>query len=120
MPSTKNDEYSRSKFVKKRFKKIKKSGEVDQDITEATDTLTKNRHRKFKCQECTSEFTQTSSLRNHLKVIHCNTKNYQCPECDYKFHNSSNLKRHILKGHSVRSMEKIEYHKEKNTKKFLV
>ena len=49
---------------------------------------------KYSCTECSSKFTQKSSLNTHMK-IHNKRKTHACTECNFKSHTKGNLMVHM-------------------------
>ena len=58
--------------------------------------------KPFKCQHanCSSEFTQKSSLNKHVKVIHGDVDKLQCEICDYATISRAHLEAHVAGVHN--------------------
>ncbi|KAK7475336.1 hypothetical protein BaRGS_00033412, partial [Batillaria attramentaria] len=71
-------------------------------VAESTDTDVKlesgdgsNSKKRYKCWECSAEFSIPSHLTRHAKNKHSVDRPYQCPDCPAAFRRPSDLKRHI-------------------------
>ena len=53
--------------------------------------------RPYKCKDCTSCFTQASSLKFHINSVHAGEKKHKCSVCSWTFARMSHLKRHELR-----------------------
>jgi len=58
---------------------------------------------RYSCSLCSQTFTQTGSLKRHIKSIHEGLR-YSCSQCDYKATTKGHLKIHVQSIH-----EKIRY-----------
>ena len=70
--------------------------EQNQMRKEETAIITKGvkRKRGHECDVCEKRFTQSSSLKAHMR-IHTNEKPYECDVCEKRFSQSSSLKTHM-------------------------
>ena len=49
----------------------------------------------YKCNRCTSAFSQTGHLKAHL-MMHSGETPYKCNQCDYASSYASNLRMHLI------------------------
>lgn len=60
---------------------------------------------KHQCAHCTKYFKKKSTLSDHVKCIHSDTRDHKCTQCDYECKLKSALTRHIRDVH-----QKIKLH----------
>ena len=68
--------------------------------------LHKKRDKSFLCQTCNKTFSQEISLKQHIKCIHEDVRNYQCEQCKKCFHRIRDLRNHVTGVH-----EKVKNYK---------
>ena len=59
------------------------------------------RKKDFKCETCGKTFTQSGSLKVHIRTVHEGQKNYECTMCSKAFGQSGDLSRHVKKIHGI-------------------
>ena len=55
--------------------------------------------KKVPCIQCDKTFSNTSKMREHIKIIHGNVKDKICSLCSYATYSNYNLKLHVSKMH---------------------
>jgi len=56
---------------------------------------------KFPCVFCSGEFSRSSELLTHIRVMHTQAKKmFPCELCDKSFSSDDNLKKHVLRVHA--------------------
>ncbi|XP_050310891.1 zinc finger protein 93-like isoform X2 [Anthonomus grandis grandis] len=55
-------------------------------------------NRKFKCPECSKEFTNRNNIKRHVMVAHCDVR-FLCDTCGQSYTTKRNLRIHIQKFH---------------------
>ena len=55
--------------------------------------------KPFKCETCETVFTEISSLKRHIHIVHENKKYHNCDFCGKSFSKKHDLKRHIQYSH---------------------
>ena len=64
--------------------------------------------KKFTCQHCDKSYTQSHSLKSHVRIVHEGMKaekRYKCPTCKEGFTQSHSLKSHIEREHKKSSID---------------
>ena len=67
--------------------------------------------KKFTCQLCDKSYTQSHSLKSHVRIVHDGLKaekRYKCPTCREGFTQSHSLKNHIEREHKISSINKTK------------
>ncbi|GIY13467.1 hypothetical protein CDAR_193311 [Caerostris darwini] len=60
----------------------------------------------LKCRECGERFSQSSTLHEHVRVIHSGENPNKCTKCGKYFANTSSLRTHILSIHTAETPNK--------------
>ena len=58
-----------------------------------------NIYELSKCDSCGKSFTETGSLKKHIKTIHKGKKVFKCDTCGKSFNTASYLNKHINNVH---------------------
>ena len=73
---------------------VVEQNQMRKEETGAIITKGVKRKRGHECDVCEKRFTQSSSLKAHMR-IHTNEKPYECDVCEKCFRHSSALKTHM-------------------------
>ena len=65
--------------------------------------------RDHKCDHCGKCFSQSGSLKLHIKAIHEGQRDHKCQHCEQSFAQSGNLSRHIRAVHESRKDHKCDH-----------
>ncbi|XP_037796532.1 protein glass-like [Penaeus monodon] len=55
--------------------------------------------RPFSCPDCQHQFTQSSALKAHMRIVHKQDKLYFCEYCHVRFRQRTSLQEHVYKVH---------------------
>ncbi|XP_042860638.1 protein tramtrack, alpha isoform-like isoform X3 [Penaeus japonicus] len=55
--------------------------------------------RPFTCPDCAQQFSQSSALKCHMRIVHKQDKVYFCEYCHQRFHQKPSLQEHVYKVH---------------------
>ena len=77
---------------------VVEQNQMRKEETGAIITKGVKRKRGHECDVCEKRFTQSSSLKAHMR-IHTNEKPYECDVCEKRFRHSSALKDHVRTQH---------------------
>ena len=92
-------EHSRSgKVYKKKTSSIKDQVAANRVNKKTNSHTNKNKERTKPCEVCGKTFTQVTSLKEHIKIIHEGFR-LQCPKCEKGFQNKTNLSTHLRTVH---------------------
>jgi len=53
----------------------------------------------YECETCNKTFSDSKSLKRHIKTIHHHSGPFKCDICDRRFETAKSLKRHKSKDH---------------------
>ena len=59
---------------------------------------------RFQCDQCEKTFTHKKGLRDHIKNVHNQEKNFKCELCDYKSFIKANVYLHVKRVHEKRAL----------------
>ena len=59
---------------------------------------------RFQCDQCEKTFTHKKGLRDHIKNVHNQEKNFKCELCDYKSFSKANVYLHVKRVHEKRAL----------------
>ena len=65
--------------------------------------------KNYKCDSCGKSFTQLINLKEHIKTIHEGQRNYKCDSCGKCFTQLGSLKRHIRMVHEGQKNHECEF-----------
>ena len=68
--------------------------------------MSKNKAKRYPCNQCDKTFAFANGLKTHVNHIHRQIKDFHCDICDYKTYTITNLRIHTSKVHDKESLER--------------
>ena len=71
--------------------------------------------KRFSCNACDKSYTQSHSLKSHIKIVHDGKKEFNCDICGNSFGRKQALETHLVLVHNVANvvLEEVESKKPK-------